>query len=159
MMLDDTTPSVPTTTASNTATTAKNTEDIMSVLLQHEKRGASQSQSNLAAASLKQNDESSDSSGEEPDQMGIPDFYNPYPGNIFVLFFLLMFELLLMLKMITDNTNADGDDDDEEVPMISVGSRRIPLTDIDDTVVRQMTQEEKDRYIQVYQEYYSDMFE
>lgn len=61
--------------------------------------------------------------------------------------------------MRTDNNNADGDDDDEEIPMIVVGTRRIPLTEIDDAIIRQMTQEEKDRYIQVYQEYYSDMFE
>lgn len=60
---------------------SKNTEDIMSVLLQHEKRGG-QSQTNLATSSLKQNDESSDSSGEEPDQMGIPDFYNPLAGKL-----------------------------------------------------------------------------
>lgn len=52
----------------------------MSVLLQHEKRGG-QSQSNLAASSIKQNEESSDSSGEEPDQMGIPDFYNSLAGK------------------------------------------------------------------------------
>ena len=53
----------------------------------------------------------------------------------------------------------ESEEDDDEVPTVMIGSRRIPLTEIDDTVIRQMTQEEKDRYIQVYQEYYSDMFE
>ncbi|XP_065225945.1 general transcription factor IIE subunit 1 [Planococcus citri] len=134
MMLDDATTSAPTAAPSSSATNTKNTEDIMSVLLQHEKRGGSQNQTNLAAASIKNNEESSDSSGDEPDQMGIPDFYNPYPGN----------------------SNGDGDDDDDEVPMIPVGSRRIPVTDIDESIVSQMTQEEKSHYIQVFQEYYDD---
>lgn len=53
----------------------------------------------------------------------------------------------------------EGEEDDDEVPMIVVGTRRIPLTEVDDSIIRQMNQEEKDRYIQVYQEYYSDMFE
>ena len=81
MLLDDTVTSAPTSTTSGTVTNAKNTEDIMSVLLQHEKRGGSQNQTNLAAASIKNNEESSDSSGEEPDQMGVPDFYDPYAGT------------------------------------------------------------------------------
>lgn len=81
ILLDDNSSSAPTTTTSNTAANAKNTEDIMSVLLQHEKRGGTQNQTNLATASIKNNEESSDSSGEEPDQMGVPDFYNPYPGT------------------------------------------------------------------------------
>ncbi len=58
-----------------------------------------------------------------------------------------------------DEKTVDAEDDDDEVPIIAVGTRRIPLTEINDSIIRQMTQEEKDRYIQVYQEYYSDMFE
>lgn len=82
MMLEDTEQVNPVLTNTNTSTT-KNTDDIMSVLLQHEKRGG-QSQSSIAAASLKQAEESSDSSGEEPDQMGIPDFCNPYAGLYYI---------------------------------------------------------------------------
>ena len=60
---------------------------------------------------------------------------------------------------LADEKIVESEEDDDEVPTVMIGSRRIPLTEIDDTVIRQMTQEEKDRYIQVYQEYYSDMFE
>lgn len=42
--------------------------------------------------------------------------------------------------------------------MIPVGSRRIPLTEIDESIVSQMTQEERSHYIQVFQEYYDDTF-
>ena len=62
------------------------------------------------------------------------------------------------MKLIKGNTNADGDEDDDEVPMIPVGSRRIPLTDINEGIVSQMTQEERSHYIQVFQEYYDDSF-
>lgn len=43
--------------------------------------------------------------------------------------------------------------------MVVVGTRRIPVTEVDDSIIGQMTKDEKERYIQVYQEYYSDMFE
>ncbi|XKL62563.1 hypothetical protein PGB90_002396 [Kerria lacca] len=135
MLLEDTEKLNSVSSTSTTNTTTKNTDDIMSVLLLHEKRG--QSQSSIAATSIKQNEESSDSSGEEPDQMGIP-YFNPCTG---------------------ENNTVEGEEDDDEVPMIVVGTRRIPLTEVDDSIIRQMNQEEKDRYIQVYQEYYSDMFE
>ena len=65
----------------------------------------------------------------------------------------------LMAKAGQENAEVSGDEDDEEIPTVRVGSRRVPITEIDDTVIRQMTQEEKDHYIRVYQEYYSDMYD
>lgn len=62
----------------STNTAVKNTEDIMSVLLQHEKRstGGSQFNSNNFSIPKQKKREESGTDSDEPDKIGVPDFYN-----------------------------------------------------------------------------------
>lgn len=48
----------------------------------------------------------------------------------------------------------DSDDEDEQVPLVSVGDLKIPVTEVDSAQIAKMTPTEKDAYIQVYQDYY-----
>lgn len=50
-------------------------------------------------------------------------------------------------------------EDDELVPTVSVGGKTIAITDVNDTVIAEMTPIEKESYIQTYQEYYSHMYD
>lgn len=52
----------------------------------------------------------------------------------------------------------DSDDDDME-PTVSVGGRIVPLSEVNDDLVAQMTQREKDAYIQLYQDHYSHVYD
>ena len=56
-----------------------------------------------------------------------------------------------------DSDDDDGKDDGEGVPLISVGSERIAITAVDNTVIARMTQQEKNLYINAYQEYMAGM--
>ena len=51
----------------------------------------------------------------------------------------------------------DSDDDDEQVPLISVGDLKIPITELSSDQIAKMTPTESDAYIQVYQDYYDTM--
>lgn len=53
----------------------------------------------------------------------------------------------------------DDDDDDDDIPTVSVGGKSIPIDEVKDDIISQMTPQEKDAYIQVYQEYFSPMYE
>lgn len=48
----------------------------------------------------------------------------------------------------------DSDDEAEQVPLVSVGDLKIPVTEVDSAQIAKMTPTEKDAYIQVYQDYY-----
>ncbi len=52
----------------------------------------------------------------------------------------------------------DSDDDDME-PTVSVGGRVFPLSEVNDDLVAQMTQSEKDAYIQLFQDHYSHVYD
>lgn len=106
--------------------TAKN-DDIMSVLLAHEKRPTNQTSS--AVKGLGNNDSDSDS-----------DELNEVKTNLDDV-----------------DTMDSEEDDDSSVPTVSVGNRTYLITDINDGIISEMTQSEKDIYIQVFQDYYSHM--
>ena len=64
--------------------------------------------------------------------------------------------------LFTDDVEIlDDSDDEDQVPMVSVGDEKIPLTDVqsDPQLIAKMTPAEKDAYIQLYQEYYNDMYD
>lgn len=105
---------------------AKN-DDIMSVLLAHEKRPTNQTSS--AVKGLGNNDSDSDS-----------DELNEVKTNLDDV-----------------DTMDSEEDDDSSVPTVSVGNRTYLITDINDGIISEMTQSEKDIYIQVFQDYYSHM--
>ncbi|KAL6260587.1 general transcription factor IIE subunit 1 [Pogonomyrmex barbatus] len=118
-------------TATNTTTTNnKQGEDIMSVLLAHEKKGSTNSATSIKAA-LPQ--ESSDSSDNEEDAE--------------------------MQAIDTGEVEAMDSEDDELVPTVSVGGKTVAITDVNDTLIAEMTPIEKEAYIQTYQEYYSHMYD
>ncbi|XP_029175610.1 general transcription factor IIE subunit 1 [Nylanderia fulva] len=118
-------------TATNATTTNnKQGEDIMSVLLAHEKKGGINSAASIKAA-LPQ--ESSDSSDNEEDAE--------------------------MQTVDTGEVEMMDSEDDELVPTVSVGGKTVAITDVNDTLIAEMTPIEKEAYIQTYQEYYSHMYD
>lgn len=132
----------------STNTAVKNTEDIMSVLLQHEKRstGGSQFNSNNFSIPKQKKREESGTDSDEPDKIGVPDFYNNLSSDAVAM-------------ETEEEEEEDDEEEDDDIPFVMVGDRRIAIIEIDDKIISRMTQEEKDRYIQVYQEYYSSMYE
>lgn len=50
-------------------------------------------------------------------------------------------------------------DDDDNAPMVMVGGKPIPVTQVDDRIIAQMTPSEKEAYIQTYQECYSNLYD
>lgn len=52
----------------------------------------------------------------------------------------------------------DDDDDDGDSPTVFVSGKPYPIDEINDELIAQMTQTEKENYIQVYQEHYSYMY-
>ncbi|XP_050464750.1 general transcription factor IIE subunit 1 isoform X2 [Cataglyphis hispanica] len=119
------------TTATNTNTTNnKQGDDIMSVLLAHEKKGGTNSAASIKAV-LPQ--ESSDSSDNEED--------------------------MEMQTVDTGEVEMMDSEDDELVPTVSVGGKTVAITDVNDTLIAEMTSVEKEAYIQTYQEYYSHMYD
>jgi transcription initiation factor TFIIE subunit alpha len=111
--------------AANETSNNGKTDDIMSVLLAHEKRP-----SNLAANALKGLNNESDSSSDELNEV------KEETGDI---------------------ENSDSEEDDGIVPTVTVGNRVYNITDINDTIIAEMTQSEKEIYVQVFQDYYSHM--
>lgn len=57
-----------------------------------------------------------------------------------------------------DIDGMDSDDEDLQ-PVVTVGDRTVPITEVDDKLIAEMTPMEKETYIQVYQEYYSHILE
>ncbi|KAJ8913543.1 hypothetical protein NQ315_017094 [Exocentrus adspersus] len=108
------------------ASAAAKTDDIMSVLLAHEKRPT-----DAAANAVKGLTNESDSSSDE------------------------------MNEVKTTNEDVEmmesDEDEDDHVPTVTVGTRTYPITDINDTIIAEMTQAEKEIYVQVFQDYYSHM--
>lgn len=112
------------TNSTSTTRNRKENEDIMSVLLQHEKQQGIRS--NAAVKGLGGN--SSDSSDDENDidNTEIPDI---------------------------DIMESESDDDS---PTVMVAGRPHSIDEINDELIAQMTQQEKDTYIQVYQDHFSE---
>lgn len=50
-------------------------------------------------------------------------------------------------------------DEDDLIPVVTVGERTVPITEVDDQLIQEMSPHEKETYIQVYQEYYSHVLD
>uniref|UniRef100_A0A2P2I7I8 General transcription factor IIE subunit 1-like n=1 Tax=Hirondellea gigas TaxID=1518452 RepID=A0A2P2I7I8_9CRUS len=61
------------------------------------------------------------------------------------------------LDGILESDDDDSKDDGDSAPMVSVGGERIPLSAVDNSVIARMTQQEKNLYINAYQEYMAGM--
>lgn len=118
-------------TATNATTTNnKQGEDIMSVLLAHEKKGGTNS---TAAIKSVLPQESSDSSDNE--------------------------EVAEMQAIDTGDVETMDSEDDDLVPTVTVAGKTVAIADVNDTLIAEMTPVEKEAYIQAYQEYYSHMYD
>lgn len=53
----------------------------------------------------------------------------------------------------------DDDDEDDDLPSVSFGGKSIPIDEVNDEIISQMTPQEKDAYIQIYQEHFSHMYD
>lgn len=103
------------------------TDDIMSVLLAHEKRATNHTASavrNLPNDSDSSSDEMADVKNDEVDQV---------------------------------ETMDSDDEDDASVPTVNVGNKTYSITEINDQIISEMTQAEKEVYVQVFQDFYSHM--
>lgn len=60
---------------------------------------------------------------------------------------------------VTAEMESEDSDSDDNAPTVLVNGKAVPITSIDDDVIAQMTPSEKETYIQVYQEYYSHMYD
>ncbi|XP_011188432.2 general transcription factor IIE subunit 1 [Zeugodacus cucurbitae] len=115
----------------------KENEDIMSVLLQHEKQTNQKDAQTKGLKYGSSNADSSDSSDDEKDidNTKIPKVdYNNY-------------------------INSESEDDDDDVPTVHVAGRPHPIDQINDELIAQMTQQEKENYIHVYQQHYSHIYD
>uniref|UniRef100_A0A0A9Y1I7 General transcription factor IIE subunit 1 n=1 Tax=Lygus hesperus TaxID=30085 RepID=A0A0A9Y1I7_LYGHE len=117
--------------AEKTITNPKNNDDIMSVLLAHEKKGDISSAAAAVKAALPDASDSSDDEQSKEEDSPPPSFV----GEM-----------------------ADSDDD-EMLPVVNVGNRSVPITEVDDKLIAEMTPQEKEAYIQIYQEHYSHMYD
>ncbi|XP_060858217.1 general transcription factor IIE subunit 1-like isoform X2 [Metopolophium dirhodum] len=95
--------------------------DIMTVLLQHEKRAY-------------QTDKAGKKSGQDADSSDEPS-----------------------IGLGVEELTSEEEKDDEDVPLVSVAGRRVPITEVVNMTdaISQMTPSEKEHYIQVYQDYFS----
>ena len=56
--------------------------------------------------------------------------------------------------------NDDDDDDDGgDIPTVRVGNEDIAVTDVTPEIIAKMTPEEQDRYTQIFQDFYSHMYD
>ncbi|XP_075233417.1 transcription factor IIEalpha [Lycorma delicatula] len=108
-------------------------EDIMSVLLAHERRGGANPTAGAAVKAVIPHNES----GSESSDDGT--FKN--------------------IGLSSPEIDAADSDEDEMTPTVMVGDRIIPIDKVSDTIIQEMTSQEKESYIQVYQEYYSSVLD
>lgn len=111
----------------------KKEDDIMTVLLQHEKQPGRLNSTSNAVRGL-QNNNSSDTD-EDPDDTEIDNHEIPYTEEI-----------------------MDSESDDDS-PIVIVAGKPYPIDEIDDNLIAQMTPQEKDTYIQIYQDHFSHMYD
>ncbi|XP_037939143.1 general transcription factor IIE subunit 1 [Teleopsis dalmanni] len=123
-----------TTTSSGTAynRNKKETEDTMSLLLLHEKQPGQKDQFSKDLRFGSSNHNSSDSSDDDRDieNTEIPDI---------------------------DQNFIDSNSEDD-VPSVLAGGKSYPINKINDEIIAQMTEQEKEHYIHVYQEQFSDIY-
>lgn len=115
----------------------KENEDIMSVLLQHEKQT---NQKDALTKNLKYGSSNADSSDSSDDDKDIDNIKIP--------------------KVDYNNyINSESDDGDDDVPTVLVAGRPHPIDQVNDVLIAQMTLQEKENYIHVYQQHYSHIYD
>ncbi len=59
----------------------------------------------------------------------------------------------------TINDDDEDDDDSGDIPTVRVGNEEIVVTDVTPEIIAKMTGEEQERYTQIFQDYYSHMYD
>lgn len=68
--------------------------------------------------------------------------------------------MCVLVPLSTANISLmDSESEDDDVPTVLVSGRSVPIDEINDELIAQMTHQEKDTYIQVYQEHFSHMYD
>lgn len=49
--------------------------------------------------------------------------------------------------------DSDDDEEDDTVPTVSVAGEQVAITEVDNALIARMTQEEKNAYMLLYQDY------
>ncbi|XP_013118962.1 general transcription factor IIE subunit 1 [Stomoxys calcitrans] len=116
----------------------KEQEDIMAVLLQYEKQPGQKTNHTKGLRFGSSNANSSDSSDAENDidNTKIP---NTDDYNNFI--------------------NSESDEEEDDVPSVLVAGRPHPIDQINDVLIAQMSQQEKENYIHIYQQHYSHIYD
>ncbi|XP_046664932.1 general transcription factor IIE subunit 1 [Homalodisca vitripennis] len=109
-------------------------EDIMSVLLAHERRGGSGTAAVGAATKAILPQDSNSESSDDDD--AFKDITVPSP-----------------------DLEAPDSEDDDLIPVVTVGEKTVAITEVNDQLIQEMSPQEKETYIQVYQEYYSHVLD
>lgn len=53
----------------------------------------------------------------------------------------------------------ESDEEEEDLPTVYVAGKPVPIDEIDDELIAQMSHQEKEAYIQVYQDHFSHMYD
>ena len=119
----------------------KNTDDddeITRLLLQHEKKNSATS----SAAKTLVNDNNSESDKSDDSDM---EDVNPFGVSV--------------PKSDKVDTMSSDDDAEDGIPTVKVGHEEITITDVNEDIINRMTAEEKERYTQIFQEFYAHMYD
>lgn len=120
----------------------------MSVLLAHEKQHGQNNAAANAVRGLTSNDDSSDSSDDgEIENASIRKNYQFDD-----------FEMKSKFYSIAANIDVMDSDSDDNAPTVMVGKKLYPIDEITDSLIAEMTPQEKDTYIQIYQEHFSHLY-
>ncbi|KAI9586898.1 general transcription factor IIE subunit 1 isoform X2 [Glossina fuscipes] len=125
-----------TTTSTQPNNRRREQEDIMAVLLQHEKQAEHKDNHVRSLKSFSSNANSTDSSDDEND-----------------------IENAKISKADFNNFINSESEEDDDVPTVLIAGHPYPLDQVNDELIAQMTQQEKENYIHVYQQHYSHIYD
>lgn len=57
------------------------------------------------------------------------------------------------VQEVIDLTDTDDEDEEDAVPQVSVAGEKVLLTDVNNLLIARMTQQEKNAYMLIYQDY------
>lgn len=67
--------------------------------------------------------------------------------------------ICLNISYISADIDIMDSESEDDAPIVMVSGKPYPIDEINDELIAQMTQQEKDTYIQVYQDHFSHMYD
>ena len=111
-------------------------DEITRLLLQHEKKNSANA---TAANSINAQEQSASDKSDDSDMEDVTTGIGGSANKV--------------------DTMVSSDDDADGIPTVRVGSEEITLTDVNEDIINRMTAEEKERYTQTFQDFYSHMYD